>query len=449
MAQQQQQQGMDLGKAGVLSLNNLTYSMSPDLSVAVSRTVTSQFFQNQTHAPGSTGICILNTGSAYVNARESFLVLDIQNTSTITGSTTTGANAWFGIHGGSAANFINRLTILSRSGQVLEKIDRANQLAAIKCMYRHDKGWRESVGSAMGITEAATSVVGSEGLDWAGGSSATGQVIRFIIPLSHISPMFDSVETLLPSQLCSGLRFELVFETAQTAMMGVNATDNMSYEIKQCRIQTESYLLSDLVLRSLNETSASSGLEIVIKTAHNSFGNRTGTKSLNADMGKACSRALSFILKERPYVAATAASTDHFKAFSYDATNYVDEWQARVGSLYFPMSSIRAGDGKHRGSTPELFATALRSFGKLYQSAGVSAGLTEAQYRNGCAVFAQELERSNVQELSGIPLSQSRTLSVNCTWAGSSNNPSDTQIDFYLVFVSLIRVFSSNVVVEI
>ena len=122
----------DVGKAGVLSLNNLTYQLAPDLSVAITRTVTSQFFQSQTHAPGSSGICIFNTGSSFVNGKESFLVLDVQNLSrTAAGAAT---NAWFGAYGGSAANFINSLTILSRSGTVLEKIDRANQLSNIKAL---------------------------------------------------------------------------------------------------------------------------------------------------------------------------------------------------------------------------------------------------------------------------------------------------------------------------
>ena len=85
-----------LGKAGILNLNALSYRMPPDLSVAVSRTVTSQWFANQTAAAGSSSMCIWNTGAAYVNARQSSLVFDLKNDSA--------KAVWFGLHGSSAAS---------------------------------------------------------------------------------------------------------------------------------------------------------------------------------------------------------------------------------------------------------------------------------------------------------------------------------------------------------
>lgn len=99
-----------LGKAGILSLNQLSYRMDPDLSVCVSRTVTSQWFTNQTAASGSSSMCLFNTGSSYVNMKQSSLVFDLRNDSEVP--------VWFGLHGSSAASVINRLVISSRSGQV-------------------------------------------------------------------------------------------------------------------------------------------------------------------------------------------------------------------------------------------------------------------------------------------------------------------------------------------
>ena len=370
----------DLGKAGVLALNQLSYQLPPDLSVAVSRSVTSQFFQTQAVAAGSSAVCIWNTGSSFVNPRQSFLILDVENKS----RNTSGAqpvSAWFGAHGGSAANLINSMTILSRSGVVLEKIDRSNQLASIKALYQHDDGWREyGPGSAMGMATTNT-------LAWTGlpaGTGTIGGIVRFVIPLSHISPMFDSIETLLPAQLCSGLRFEIQFESAKTALVCGVGTDVPSYEIKQCRIQTESYLLSDLVMRSLSEQPASAGLEIVCKSAHNNFSSRASS-SLTLDMGKSVSRALGFMMKERPSPAGLTAELSRFAAASLDAVSYVEEFQARVGSLYFPQQSIRAGPGGARGSSPELYVTALRAFGKFYQGNNISAGVSEKEYRTGSA----------------------------------------------------------------
>jgi hypothetical protein len=121
-----------LGKAGILSLNKLSYRMDPDLSVAVSRTVTSQWFVNQQAAAGSSSMCLLNTGSSYVNLKQSSLVFDLTNNST--------CPVWFGKHGSSAASVINRLVISSRSGQVLEKVLKTYNIRYIK-KQKHKCRW--------------------------------------------------------------------------------------------------------------------------------------------------------------------------------------------------------------------------------------------------------------------------------------------------------------------
>lgn len=422
-----------LGKAGVLNLNALSYRMPPDLSVAVSRTVTSQWFASQTAAAGSSSMCIWNTGAAYVNARQSSLVFDLKNDSA--------KAVWFGLHGSSAASVINRITISSRSGQILEKVDRANQLAAIKALYTHDNAWSKTgPGSAMGMVPA----IGD--LAW-----AAGAIIRFVIPLGHISPMFDSVDSLLPAQLCSGLKFEVTWETGQNALMSAESEGSLNYSVSNMRFQTESYLLSDLVMRSLNEQSASAGLEVVCTTAFNNQTSRA-TSLLTTDVGKSVSRALSFIYKEREIITTINRSNlSNFmsvKQTGTDSTSYVNEWQARVGSLYYPQASIRTTpDIGARGACPELYMQTLRAFGKFDQRDTISCSVSEKAYREGDMCIAQDLERSNVQQLSGIPLSQSRTLSI--TVANTEAVSLKTEIDIYLMFVQLIRVFSSQVVIEI
>jgi hypothetical protein len=113
------------------------------------------------------------------------------------------------------------------------------------------------------------------------------------------------------------------------------------------------------------------------------------------------------MLKERQAYATGArpSNVSFFKAASLDAASYISEWSARAGSLYFPQASIR-GIGP-RQTSPELYAQTLRSVSKWHQTMGVSAGVSESEFRQGSAAFGLDLERSNVQ-LSGIPLSNSR-----------------------------------------
>ena len=68
----------------------------------------------------------------------------------------------------------------------------------------------------------------------------------------------------------------------------------------------------------------------------------------------------------------------------------------------------------------------------------------EKQYRNGRAVYAQSFERSSVLDLAGQPSSNSRIISLVSRFADTDVHDSS----FYLFFAQLIRVFSSNCVVE-
>ena len=418
-----------LGKAGVLNMNQLSYRMPPDLSVAVSRTVTTQHFANQSAAPGSSSTAIWNTGASYINAKETLLIFDLKNTSSV--------KQWFGLHGGSAANLINRLVISSRSGQVLEKIDRCNQLCTINALYRHDKDWASSTGSLFGMVPTITD------LDW-----GSGETIRVCIPLSFLSPMMSSIESLLPSQLCSGLRFEVTWETSATALVSGADADVLGYSVSNMRFATEAYLLSDLVMRSLNSQAAEAGLEIVCTTAHNNMTSRA-TSLLTTDVGKSVSRALSFCYKERAIVASVGTSTtSKFRSIKQDAASYVTEFQARVGSMYYPQSSIRTDASMMaRGSCPELMSTSLRCYNKLNPQDRIACQVTDKTFRDGDMAICQDLERSNVQRLSGIPLSQSRTLSITASYQETTT--SQTDVDIFLYFVELIRCFSSQCVIEI
>jgi hypothetical protein len=95
------------------------------------------------------------------------------------------------------------------------------------------------------------------------------------------------------------MRFEIQLESAAYALIGAGATDVMNYTIANPRIQTSCYQLSDLVSRSLNELSSTSGLEILAETCFLSSTIRS-TNTIQLESSKACSRALGAYLKEFP-----------------------------------------------------------------------------------------------------------------------------------------------------
>ncbi len=445
--------------------------MPPDLAVVVQRNVQSSYFQAQSYAPGSTMVCIVNSGSAFVNLRQSYLVLDVQNTST--GGTSAGATAgWFGTKGGSAANLLNRIQIISRTGVVLERIDNCNQLSSCKVNYAYSQDWLNTVGSVMGIGSTASTI------GWTSSSLSTtgagGAVLRFIIPLYVFSTFCESMDSLCPSQLLAGSRFEILLENPSIAM--IDGTDNdkvLNYQVVGCRLDFESYLLTDSVMRVLNQVSASQGLEVTSAASQDTQALRlsaSGGSQIVVDVARSCSRALSMVYKERLPAGTSGApvgtlfdnmaSAPIGKFSAY--INTPKEWQVRAGQLYFPQASIRGGVTlasavNGAGSAEdELYAQTLRAFqkfnpGALGQLSSANSNLFNFRgtlsTSGGTACFALDLQRSAILT-SGIPLSNSRQLTIQYSTNVGGTFP-NYLVDVFLTYQILVRVFLSQSVLEV
>lgn len=412
---------------GLLTINRLNYTLPNDLSVCISRTGTSQFFQSKSYSPAQNMICILNTGASYVNPERSYLRIDFQNTSAVSVS--------FGQ--GSACNLFNRLLVSGRDGSVLERIDNLNGLCRIRQLYEHDTEFNQTVMTAAGAryngtNEAADSAVFIQ----------PGHVKRFCIPMSMISPLFASKQ-LLPNSLASGLRLDIQLETANRALQQPQSsasTAGLSYEIIDCAVVCESYQLSDLILRNLNQMASSSGLEYLFTTWYSTSGRRN-TNSINIESRKAVSRALMmFYVETKPEDALTDYKNDCFKSVP---PKWLDV-QARVGSLYLPtQASLRASDALLLA--PEVYTQSLLAFEKFRGATG-NAGVSLQLFENGAAIFASSLERDTLGG-SGIPLSNSRTLAVDATFVAPDQGESFF-VSLFLKYTSLCRIYLSNIVLE-
>jgi hypothetical protein len=267
------------------------------------------------------------------------------------------------------------------------------------------------------------------------------EVVRFCIPMSAISPLFASKQ-LLPNSLASGMRFDLQLATAARAMQkstAVTTTDPLSYEIVDCAIVCESYQLSDLILRNLNQMSSSSGLEYIFTTWFSTSGRRN-TNSINIESRKAVSRALMMFYSETVPESANDYKIDCFKSVP---PQWLDV-QCRVGSLYLPtQSSLRASTAELL--SPEIYSQSLLAFEKFRGAMG-TAGVGLDQFEDGAAIFASSLERDTLGG-SGIPLSNSRTLAVDATFEAPGQGESFF-VSLFLKYTSLCRIYLSNIVLE-
>lgn len=404
--------------ASLLTLNNLNYQLPNDLSVSVARTMTNEYFQAKTFKPGQSMINIINSGSAYIMPSRSYLRLDIKNNGT-------GPMNFGGVTTANATGLFSRLLISGRDGSVLERIDSVGMLSRVRNNYEVDGEYRASVMGAAGSRYTTTQIF------------TEGTTIRCIVPMSAISPMWGS-DQLMPNSLASGMRIEFQLATANQAFVRTTGAAELDYEISDCAIVCESYNLSDLVLRTLNQISSSSGLEYVFDTYFTTSDTRT-TTSQNLESRKAVSRALQAIYVEQDQkTSAEEAARDSYAS----AIPSFIEAQFRIGSQYYPQQPLRAS-----GNTllaPELYAYSLLAFSKYGRGNTGRAATGLSSFLTYSAVAASTLERDTLGG-SGVPLSNSRVLQFSGVF---DNAPATRNVWLFLKYTTLARVFLSNLVVE-
>jgi len=383
-------------RQGIIALNDLTYQLQPDLSVAVNNTYKKQYFQNPEYSSSQRAVCIWNTGADYIDTRSSFLRFHVKVPSTFKNYFTFGET-------GSALNLINQITISSRSGDELCRIQGLNQLNAMITPYRYDEEWMHTVGQMAGF----------------GTSKITENGATFAIPLYLLSDMFG-YGRLLPSMVASGLRIEIDWEKPSVAFEErpvlnektfrmennyVAQTESVSgswigtgiypvqkqnstftslysvlgmddYTIDNIVFDLKSVQLTDGTQRALNEISAVNGLEIVY-TDFERTQQTFSSNMIHMEVRKAASRAMAayarvtFPVKTyfeeihenywyddnalirydsatepRPYyesrqpvedAALTKLKNSDFHMCNFDSAPWdVADYQWQLGSLYFP-----------------------------------------------------------------------------------------------------------------
>ena len=253
----------DSESKGDLTVNNLLYKQPKALSLAKSRTHIRQFFQRSDYpeAAGKTAVCDFNTGSSYINVENSYLAMTIR-----ANSTTNQTPITFGL--GSAMNVINRITIRSRSGTEVERLEDANLWSKLDMQYTLPQSYRDTIGGALGMSDPAIPMLPPTRktfLTTTPGSSSDNK-FPVLIPLSALCPFFRPLKKqLLPPQLASGLQIQIVFENTSTVFVNsANATDPiLTYDIVDASFILDSVDLSDETQKALNMESADNGLEWV------------------------------------------------------------------------------------------------------------------------------------------------------------------------------------------
>jgi hypothetical protein len=488
----------DLSKRqGLIAVNDLTYVLEPDLSVASNKTHKKHFFQSNSYTAGQQAICILNSGADYIDTRRSWLQFDVSLA--VDEAKSTGL---FGNHG-SALNLIRDITISTRSGDELCRITDLNLLSNMLLPVTYDTEWFKNQGRLMGYGGCVSGTGDPETPGIQAARNLTNGT-RFAIPMYCLCPLF-SYGRLMPAMLMSGLRIEINWEQSEKAFNqivsagGARATAFKPYTIKNPQFVLSSVQLSDSIQRALNELSATNGLEIVYvdyeKTVLN---NGTALGSFNCEVRKSCSRALKAFARVRT-LGDTGTAHDFRDSFCAESTFPFLSYQWQLGSLYFPQQKVEGtsvltcaneayshvlescdkyhgsgrqpfltyqGDGRNKDGKTESFlyeggAQALGSdYTEIKEDTKMPACVLGrmGSYANDQHMISVTLERSTMFNLAGVPVNNSRVLALRGTMRGVTGdfNTDGTgpnanpvrQIDIYLKYVKLARVFLNNVEVE-
>lgn len=492
----------------MLDFNALQYEMAPDLSVATDRTFKEHPFQKNEYGSGETAFCILNSGADFIDGRNTYLAFDIRPKFVGTLPSNFATHPRFNPLGSvlqmirsititdRAGNEIERVQDVGRLADLLMRNSYSNSWfntygRQFGATASHFAG--EDIDPAFGGPESAFAAPARWPIDTdTATADQEGTSRGFVIPLRFISGLFD-FNQLLPAQLMSGLRFEIQFQQPARALQfpgGDAFTTQYTYTHNNVRIVADSVKLTDSIARELNERAANDGLEIMFRTWFTTcFIQAVDTSQYNVEIRKAVSRAFGALAHFAPIPPGGAEATlDQTQTHPYDFKN----WQFRAGNLYFPHQELRERRSlqldpvNHTSTTLNLVGpnnqTTLgavetynhlqRLFGKNHEMfsendmnyrfyeqtvsssyngvVGDNAQGAKEFLRNAnpslasLALLPLDLERSTVQDLSGIPLNNSRILALDF----ELESPISGEVTIYLQHLKVARVFLDNTEIE-
>lgn len=263
--------------------------------------------------------------------------------------------------------------------------------------------------------------------------------IRFIISMTYDrSANIDRAaanRTLVRHRICSKHPLQVLPDVARIS--------NYSYVISRPRIVVDSVRLSDSIQRELNERSANDGLEICYRTWWSNSFSFNNISEINAETRKAVSRCFQAFgrLTRRSGTSSEEQGRDSMGC--YPVSN-AKEFQWRCGNLYFPNQKL-AQNNTGDQLVLEAFMHANRMFGKGKETWWEnSIGYEDLLHAPHMLIYPVDLERTTVQDLSGLPLNNSRVLNLNLVM----NNTDNYDLIIYMQYLRIARVFLDNTEIE-
>lgn len=425
MSREENSQLNDSLAQSLLQVNNMSYKLPPEISIASARHHVTEFAQQSSYQGGETIVWDSQTGSLFVDGKGSY----IRWTLTPSGAGDFGS--------GSSYNIVNRVVVRTRTGKEWCRVEDANLLNKYLKRYKCPRTYFENLGKAEGFP--TTGADGSLG----DGATVLTAGYTFCLPLSTI-PCFEQ-DKLLPPQIMEGCRIEISLERASVAWFGAGGAV-ASYTVSKPVIKWDAYEIADQFKRKINEMSAKQGLNLIHKEYfHTIVANNSN--QFNFDIKKAAAKALKSMVVSRLAADINDGTKDSMASEAYDYTKQ----QAHIGSVYYPNQPLETDDPTLKGLNESYYNTMLAmDKGSCDDSCDVSplsyssTGVATAGVNNKDAMIAVNLNKSGVSDMSGMSVNNSRSLLFDLTFSA----PQNRQLDCYLQHLRAVKVYQSNVDVK-
>lgn len=433
----------------LMEINQLQYSIGRSLSVCLSSNYVYEPLNISGVASGA-GRTIqrtLNTGSSFVRGDKSYLVMKVifKQTSTATGlplvqtprAGATAASNYAHFGKGSILNIIDEVVLRTKDGVEIHTDRHADELNNILLHYENSKDWLTKSGSAMGhVTGLAPH--GSDSNDQAGNGDFSQEEIgtflesgfHYCIPMSAISRLF-AYDRLLPSQLMSGLSISIKFKNVADAFTYVGSTTNKAfdYEVSDAFIRVATCDLADSMQSKIATMSeGKGGLKLLIDDFH--YERQQITNTANVNVRANIAQATQMIVKATKEDRYNDITKDVYSAAGANTNRY----SFRHGSTQYPKTEV--------ATDSESYQQTMNSFNKNHGKNDAGSVSYNDWFTRG-RVVSYDWSRGDL-ELSGVALSNAKTLSYNATY----DNSDDKYVDTWVRHSKLLSVFLNNSVIE-
>ncbi len=257
---------------------------------------------------------------------------------------------------------------------------------------------------------------------------------RIGIPMSMVNGFF-ATNKMIPAFLTSGLKLNLKLDTAMNALISkVIGTPVTTYTISSVYIAADSFLTNDEMIQELEDRSSNGDL-VFSFPAYHTVPKTISATSLHMTAEHATAVTLMGSVVHRQTVQMNTALYDSLVT---EGASAVSSFQYRLGSQYYPPNQIT--DSK------EYYHWSLNALGKLHKptvnytdflGTDMTTATKWSQWTQakGHSIIPVSLERSNIINLSGLPVSGLQALALDAEFTTSQPR----QIDMFINFIKVVK----------